>query len=322
MMKKAILFKLLAVLVLGSIFAFGPRPGSNQMITFSKPEIGDDVQAFLETKESSVADLKTGAGKEIIWADPISKSKTDIAVVYIHGFSATKHEIRPVPDQIAKSLKANLFYTRLAGHGQSAESFANATVQQWADDYAEAIAVGRRLGERILVISTSTGSTLATLASSDIQMSKDIIGLVMLSPNFATQSLPSWVANMPWAESLLPLIGGEERSWEPINEEQAKWWTTTYPMKAIFPMFELLQRVEAIDKSTIKVPAYFIYSPYDQVIVPAAIENVANQWGGSVKHMRVTSDTDPSHHVITGDIVSPANTKMVVDAILDWVKER
>ncbi|MDD4273595.1 MAG: hypothetical protein PHG14_07705 [Desulfobacter postgatei] len=38
--------------------------------------------------------------------------------VYIHGFSATRKETAPLSDLVAKTLNANLFYTRLSGHGR------------------------------------------------------------------------------------------------------------------------------------------------------------------------------------------------------------
>ena len=54
--------------------------------------------------------------KRIIWNNPNLKSKSEIAFIYIHGFSASLGEIRPVPDILVENLNANLF-TRLSGHG-------------------------------------------------------------------------------------------------------------------------------------------------------------------------------------------------------------
>jgi len=100
------------------IFAAGPRPDANDDITFNTSSIGSDLDAYLAQSESVIPNLVTGVEKEIIWRDPVTKAKTPIAVIYIHGFSATKMEIRPVPEKLAEALGANLFFTRLTGHGR------------------------------------------------------------------------------------------------------------------------------------------------------------------------------------------------------------
>ena len=73
------------------------------------------------------------------------------AVVFIHGFSATGHEIRPLPDLVANGLVANLFFTRLSGHGQGGPAMGCATLDDWRADVAQALAFGRMLGKRVLV---------------------------------------------------------------------------------------------------------------------------------------------------------------------------
>ena len=93
-------------------------------------------------------DIRPGLQKEIVWADPATKAKTPLAIVYIHGFSASKGEVRPLPDKVAAALGANLFYTRLTGHGQDGAAMANGSVNAWINDYAEAIAIGRAIGDR------------------------------------------------------------------------------------------------------------------------------------------------------------------------------
>jgi len=123
-----------------------------------------------------------GAEKEIIWADPTAKAQTDIALIYIHGFSATKHETRPVTDKIADVLGANIYYARLKGHGRDGDAMAEASFQDWANDYAEAIAIGEKLGKKLIILSASTGSTLATWGLTNPELSKNVSGIVMISP--------------------------------------------------------------------------------------------------------------------------------------------
>lgn len=66
----------------------------------------------------------------------------------------------------------------------------------WIRDTAEALAVGRRLGDRVVVIATSTGGTLATNAAVNPAMSQNVVGYVLISPNFRLK---------PWKALLLDL---------------------------------------------------------------------------------------------------------------------
>jgi len=321
-MKKFLKYTAFVLITFAVIFALGPRPDTNVKITFNPANINENLNSYLKTAESDIDNLIDGAEKEIIWADPTAQSQTDIAIVYIHGFSATKHETRPVTDKIAEALEANVFYTRLKGHGRDGNGLAEASFQDWANDFAEAIAIGEKLGRQVIIISASTGSTLATWGLAKTELAKNIAGVVMISPNFELHGISTWLANIPWAENILPAVAGKERSWEPLNEQHGKWWTTRYPSSAIFPMTAMLKALKSVDKSKIRTPAFFIYSPNDKIIVANEAKKVAEQWGGPVKTMEIIETSDPFSHVIAGDILSPENTDRVTFRILEWLKQK
>ncbi|TIW76048.1 MAG: alpha/beta hydrolase, partial [Mesorhizobium sp.] len=71
--------------------------------------IGDDPQAYVANVEAAVPNIRDGLEKEIVWANPMVHAKTPLSIVYIHGFSASKGELRPLPDDVADQLDANLF---------------------------------------------------------------------------------------------------------------------------------------------------------------------------------------------------------------------
>lgn len=320
-MRRFIKYSILTIALLAVIFMFGPRPQTDAQVTFNKDMIGDNPKQYLAASESKISNLVEGAEKEIIWADPTAQSQTEVSIVYIHGFSATKHETRPVTDRVAETLGANVFYTRLTGHGQDGAAMAQASIQDWVNDYAEAIAIGEKLGKKVIVISASTGSTITTWGLTQPVLVKNVAGVVMISANYELQGLSTQLANIPWAETILPTIAGEERSWEPVNEQHGKWWTTAYPSRAVFPMMGMLKSLKSIDKSTINVPSFFIYSPDDKVIVADEIKKVASQWGGPSTTLEIKETSDPFKHVIAGDILSPENTGPVSNAIIKWLDE-
>lgn len=312
-----ILFILIAVIVV--VLAFGPRPAIDNTVSFDAEAIGPDPDAYLARSEASVAGIRPGAEKEIIWASP-GKTKTDRVIVYLHGFSATKMETRPLPDDLARGLDANLFYTRLTGHGRDGNAMAEATMNAWINDTAEAIGIGERLGGRIILMGASTGATLATWAAARPSLMANVEALVLISPNYAVRGASIGMLNMPWGESLLPLVMGRTRSFEPHNEEHARWWTTSYPSRAVLAMGALLKATRTIEFEELSTPAMFVFSPDDQVIEPRAVLDVFERWGGPKAILRITDSDDPSQHVIAGDILSPSTTARIAEDVLGWLQ--
>ncbi len=301
-------------------FAFGPRVAADTKITFDATSIGTDPDAYLTKSEAAVAGIREGMEKEIVWAFPASKAKTPIALVYIHGFSATKGEVRPVPDIVAKALGANLFLTRLHGHGQDGAAMATSSVNDWANDMAEALAIGHKLGEKVIVMSASMGGGLTTWAANDPALSKQIDAAIFISPNYGVQASGAFLLTAPFGEQLANIIVGKERSFIPENALHAKFWTPVYPTKSVLPMAALTALAAAVPVEQIKQPALFIYSETDKVVQPALIKATAARWGGPHEVHALAKNGDPYSHVIAGDALSPSTTGEVVQLILDWVK--
>ncbi|MEM9012795.1 MAG: alpha/beta fold hydrolase [Pseudomonadota bacterium] len=311
-----------AVLVaLGALLLFGPREPVRGPIALDETAIAADPAGYLAWRERDVPDLRPGAEKRVIWADPAAPGRTARVVVYLHGFSATSEEIRPLPDDVAAGLGANLVYTRLAGHGRDGDAMAEATVPAWMTDVAEALAVARAIGDEIILIGTSTGGTLAMLAAFDPRMDADLRALVLISPNFGVQSPLAPVLTLPFARWIVPAIGGARRSFEATSPAHAAWWTTDYPTVAVVPMAAAVQAARALPLARGALPLFVAFSPDDAVVDPAATRAVAQAWGGPVRLQSVVmgEGDDPSAHVIAGDIMSPGQTAGLTAAILDWL---
>jgi alpha-beta hydrolase superfamily lysophospholipase len=312
---------LVLIAAFGLAWATAPNEPVDREIAFDDNVLGSDLDAYLQQAELQFSDIRAGESKRIIWAGA-KGAKTPLAVVYVHGFSAGTEEIRPVPDQVAAGLGANLFFTRLAGHGRTGEAMATATAGDWIEDLAEAMAIGRRLGDRVIVISTSTGGTLSTIGASDPALSEGLAGVVLVSPNFGVKNAAGKILDLPWARVWGPIVAGETRSFEPDNEGQAKHWTTSYPTVALFPMAALVSAANALDHGAIKTPILAIFSPDDRVVSPDATRAVLGGWGGPVQihERKMGPGDDPYSHVIAGDILSPGQTAETVTLILAWAK--
>ncbi|MAY61388.1 MAG: alpha/beta hydrolase [Rhizobiales bacterium] len=316
---RIVVYVLLAVaLAAAALWLLGPRPVADTAITFQSASLPEDLDTYLSEKESAFADIRAENGKQIVWAYPNSRARTPLAIIYVHGFSASPAEIRPVPDEVARRLGANLFFTRLAGHGRTANAMANGSVNAWINDYAEAIAIGRRLGEKVVVMATSTGASLATWAGLQPELAENVAGYVFVSPNYGVQAPGSFLLTAPFAPALVKLIIGERRGFKPHNARQAENWTTEYPSSALIPMAQIVALAHDSEVERIDAPALFVFSPDDQVVRPDKTRQIVARWGGATEIMEVSDSGDPSDHVIAGNILSPGTNDALIGKISSW----
>lgn len=278
------------------------------------------LEADLAAAEAKVPNLKKGAEKEIIWAGAAGV-QTDLALVYVHGFSATKFETRPVPDDVAKALGANLYLARLEGHGRDGAAMGQPAWTDWLADTLQALDVGRAIGRRVIVMSCSTGCPLVTVALARDGMAENIVGNVVVSPNFGMASkLLNLLLGLPMAERWLPAIAGRERGFDPISPEHEKWWTTRYPSRAVFTMMNAVKAAWRTNATNLKVPTLVLACETDRVVSLTETRRYMKKWGGSVAEeiLVMGSDDDANGHLIMGDVFSPSCTKIGTEAILKW----
>ena len=103
------------------VFALGPTPEVDTTLRPTElPESPAELPDHLAQTEGRFDDITPGAEKTVVWANPERREQTPLALVYLHGYSATRQETAPLCDEVAKRLGANLYYTRLTGHGAAA----------------------------------------------------------------------------------------------------------------------------------------------------------------------------------------------------------
>ncbi|MEX0320452.1 MAG: alpha/beta hydrolase [Ruegeria sp.] len=316
---------LLALMIVGGVlWVVGPYEEVDLSPSFDPGKFGEGVQVYFESIEAGFDDITPGVEKRVIWQPGAEEQRTPYAVLYIHGFSATSQEIRPVPDKVAQALGANLVYTRLQGHGRGSAAMAQGTASGWMRDAAEALAAARAVGEKVVVISTSTGGTLSAAAALHPELSKDVAAMVFVSPNFGVNSGAAWVPTLPGARHWLPLIMGGERGEPDPHPDKNTYWTTRYSWEAIVPLSALVKEVVALDFARTQIPALFRFSDDDKVVRHDITHRIAGDWGGPATIQRVVleSNDDPHAHVIAGDIMSPGQNEATVAGILNWLKEQ
>jgi alpha-beta hydrolase superfamily lysophospholipase len=302
------------------VFVFGPREPVRLSTGHDKIMIGDDIDAYLAKREGQFDDIIDGVEKQVIWAGE-ANVKTPLSIIYLHGFSASSKEIRPVPDRLADALDANLYFTRFTGHGRQPSAMAGANVERWMDDVGEAIKIGKQIGETVIIMATSTGGTLAAAAALDKVAMENIGGIIFISPNFAINSRAANLLTWPFARQWVPLVIGTEQQGNPRNDRHARYWMMTYPTTALMPMAAIVAAVDRKSYDDVDIPALFYYSRQDRVVAPQKTAAFARAWGGASKTIiaNLTADDDKFSHIIAGDIVSPNQTERAVDNMLSWI---
>lgn len=280
----------------------------------------DDLDAWLEQTERQAADrygLVPGTEKRITRVG--EQEKTTYSVLYLHGFSATRQETAPLAEIVATTLGANLYETRLTGHGREREQLSGVRAEDWLQDAVEALAIAARLGERVIVIGTSTGATLAAAMLGHPEM-EAVDTLIMISPNFAPRDTNAAWLTRPAGPLLAKIMVGDTRSWEPHNEQQGRYWSTSYPTTSAIEMMRLVDLANRHLPADIKQRLLMLYSSRDAVIEPAAALAIFQQTDAPQKAALEINDVgDPSQHVLAGDVLSGRTTQQIADDIVEFI---
>ena len=285
--------------------------------------VPDNLEGWLAESEREAASqhgLVAGTEKRIRWFG--EREKTPYAIVYLHGFSATRQETAPLAEWVADGLGANLFETRLRGHGQERDWLAGARAEDWLADTGEALAIASRLGEKVVVIGTSTGATLAAaMLGQDAMEAVDT--LVMLSPNFAPRDPAAAWLTRPAGPLLARILAGETRSWQPHNEAQGRYWSTTYTMDAAVEMMRLVDLANRRLPAPIPHRLLMFYSREDTVVSPTtALAVIEGTTAPQKAVIEIRDPGDPSHHVLAGDVLSAARTRQIADDIIEFIRHQ
>ena len=300
------------------IFFIGPRVQVDT--SFTRPELPDDLDDYLLQAEFGCNDIKVGAEKTIVWATA-EQRKTRYAFVYFHGFSACRQESEPVPTDIARHFESNIFYTRLGGNGRADEALADGSVNKWLSDASEALTIAERLGEKTIIIGCSTGATIAWWISQQEEFKHRVAAMIFFSPNFGLLDKKSQILLWPWGEKIATAVRGEYRETIPLNEQQAKYWTHRYRLKALMPLMAMIRLACKYPASASDVPMFFLYSNLDTTVDANLIKDFYQNIRSRKSCMVVDDPEAHSTHVLVGDILAPQNNAAVTKAVIEFLEE-
>ncbi|WEK36721.1 MAG: alpha/beta hydrolase [Candidatus Pseudobacter hemicellulosilyticus] len=254
-------------LVLLIVYLLGPKPAQPHYST-QMPAVPADpaqLQQYVTAHEAA-HHLKPDNEARIVWANDSLRQPTEVAIVYLHGFSASQEEGDPVHKDIARRFGANLYLSRLSEHGlDTTDNMLHLTADSYWESAKEALAIGRQLGRKVILMGTSTGGTLALKLAADYP---DVYALVLLSPNIAINDGNAWLLNNPWGLQIARLVKGSDylHSTQDTRDVYKQYWTPRYRLEAAVSLQELLET--AMTDATfakVKQPTLTLYYFKDQV---------------------------------------------------------
>jgi len=252
-----------------------PDPEINSELPVISGDIGNYV-AKLQAHEK----VRPGNEAKIIWANDSVHEPTEFVLLYLHGFSASRMEGYPVNESFPKRYGCNAYLARLAAHGLVTENpLIDMTPYRLYESAKQALLIAGQLGEKVIIMGTSTGGTLALKLAADFP--ELVHALVLYSPNIKIKNKASFLMSKPWGLQIARLnFGGNFRtSEEDPKGEICKYWYCRY--RAEGPVF-LQQLLDVTMKEDIfvkvKCPLFLGYYYRDEqnqdqtVDVKAALE--------------------------------------------------
>ncbi len=222
------------------LYFMGPHPSAPKY-TKELPVIEvplKQMDSFIKTQEAKFK-IKPDNEARIIWANDSLKEMTEYAVVYLHGFSASQEEGDPLHYAFAQKFGCNLYLSRLDAHGLvTGEQLLDMTAEGLYNTAKQAYAIGKKLGKKVILMSTSTGGTLALKLASEFP---EIAGLILLSPNIEINDSKAWLLNNPWGLQISRLFKGRYNVVSDTTAIYAQYWNNRYRMEATVQLEELLE---------------------------------------------------------------------------------
>lgn len=315
----------LVLVVLGVVYTTGPKPSPAKW----DPELPavpsdlEELESLIEKSELALGNIKPDNQSRIIWTAK-GKKKTPYSIVYLHGFTASYGEGDPVHRELAQYYGCNLYVPRLSRHGLDDEdAFVELTPQSYVESVRQALAVGRALGDKVIVVGTSTGGLFAlALAASYPQ---DIEAVVLYSPLIDFVNPSAYILAEPWGLQLGRFVmGSDYATWANKDSLRMQYWYSKYRLEGLVSLASLvndLVKPELFSRVTCPVFLGYYYkseTEQDNVVSVAAMRQMFTQLGTTPDLKREIAFPLTGDHVIASHITSK-DWKTVRDATMAFL---
>ncbi|WP_035727087.1 alpha/beta hydrolase [Eisenibacter elegans] len=305
-------------------YLMGPKPPKPD-ITVQLPAQPSDFDALEEQIAAHEAqyNLKPDNEARIVWADS-TRRKTPYSIVYLHGFSASQGEGHPVHRRLAAQLGCNLYLARLAGHGQGdKDAMKQLTPEQLIASAAEALAIGQQLGEKVILVGTSTGGALALHLAA--QTPEAVAALVLYSPLVVFRKPYIHLLNNPWGRQIGTMAQGEYIQNNGTGKI-AQYWSQHYHLQGVIALTSFAEAVMTEETfSKVTQPCFMGYyykdeENQDQTVSVEAALQMFEMLATPKSQKRAQAFPDAGAHVIASQYTNP-QYKKVQEATVKFLEE-
>ena len=284
---------------------------------FIPTDIGLDI--YLKYSEISLGDVPEEAEKKIIWSNT-EKNKTEIAFAFLPGFGTTSFQQKEFFDTLSKELDANIFLSRLSGHGREYPGSKQMSAENYLKDTTEAIEIAKRIGHKVILIGYSLGGALTTAASFDEKLSKDLHGVILFAPAY----VGTIGSNSLWFYRMSFLDKTNLDCNDYINDQKkydcTKYSTDVFEISDGVEGGRIMSAVAEKDFSENKVPALSFFDYDDNVINSYETEKRLDKWGNKKSKIVIvdSGEKDITQHYIVG-FLNPELDEFYIKEISKWI---
>ncbi|MCM4165872.1 MULTISPECIES: carboxylesterase [unclassified Arenibacter] len=299
----------LLLLLLTGVYFLGPKV-DKPLLTMNLPAVESNLAALqkrINERESLNTKIKANNESQIIWYDSIP-SKTEYAILYLHGWSASREEGAPLHMELGQRYGANVYLPRLEGHGiQEEQAMLHLTATDYFESAKEALAIAKQIGKKVIVMGTSTGGTLALYLT---QEDKDIAALLLYSPNVKIFDPTAVLLSGPWGLEIAKTVMDSDFYESEADSLKRSYWTTRYRVEALTQLQALLDvtmKPEVFQR--IHQPIFMGYyykneEEQDKVVSVPALLEMYDELGVGNHLKRKVAFPEVGNHVMTSYITS------------------
>ena len=295
------------IVLLLLLYVLGPRPSKPDYSLLIQQQYADDLRLLEDSVRNAEAsiNLKPDNEARIIWAMPYQK--TPFSIVYLHGNGASQEEGDPIHEALAHRYGCNLFLSRLSEHGIAGDNpMLTIDAFNWMQSALDAIVLGKKIGEKVILVSTSTGSTLGLYLASKYPDLVD--GHIMMSPNIDLFDSRSFLLSQPYGLQVARrIMDSDFYGWEAPGTAQ-RYWYTRYRIEGLCTLKSMIDcNMDETTFENVTDPLIMVYyykddTRQDEVVSVKRMKEMFEQLGTPPAKKIQVALPDAGTHIIGSDI--------------------
>ncbi len=246
------------------------------------------------------------------YVSPISKelylkSDSNVAVLILHGYTGSPHDMYYIGRQIHKS-GFSIYIPRLPGHGTNSNDFLNSNWRDWLRKSIDSYLDLKAYHEKVYILGLSMGGLLTTILASKFHPEK----IVLAAPALKAKD---------WRINLTPFFGFivkkiKKKNPQTFDDEKlaylaSQYWNYDWPSKAA-DLYKL-QKMALKNLSKVTSKTYVILSKKDEAVPFSVKEIIENNIKGKIEFLIL----EESGHVVVNDI----EKEHVAEQTINWLKK-